>query len=85
MHPYGVHECEVSRAAAAAPAAPPLRPCSAAPAVYPSMPKLQGHIIENNVLEDGGYVWQEGCGVLAQNIGAAKVHKNPQHSRPCIP
>ena len=27
---------------------------------------FKGHVVEDNLIEDGGHVFQEGCGVLAQ-------------------
>ena len=38
--------------------------------------ECEGHLIENNIMKDGGHVCQEGCGVLAQNIGNSTITHN---------
>lgn len=39
-------------------------------------PECEGHVISNNIISDGGFIWQEGCGVFAQNIGATTISHN---------
>ena len=45
--------------------------------------KTSGHVVENNLIEDGGHVYQEGCGVLAQ-IGIDCAIKYAHHPPPII-
>lgn len=39
-------------------------------------PESEGHLIADNVMRDGGHVCQEGCGILAQNIGNSTLTHN---------
>jgi hypothetical protein len=41
-----------------------------------AVPECEGHLIANNIMSDGGHVCQEGCGVLAQNIGNSTITHN---------
>lgn len=44
--------------------------------------KTSGHVVENNLIEDGGHVYQEGCGVLAQiGIDCAIKHNEIRYFR----
>ena len=38
--------------------------------------ECEGHLIADNMMSDGGHVCQEGCGVLAQNIGNTTITHN---------
>lgn len=38
--------------------------------------ECEGHLVADNVMTDGGHVCQEGCGVLAQNIGNTTITHN---------
>ena len=38
--------------------------------------ECEGHTITDNIMLDGGHVCQEGCGVLAQNIGNSTISHN---------
>jgi hypothetical protein len=38
--------------------------------------ECEGHVVADNVMSDGGHVCQEGCGVLAQNIGSTNITHN---------
>eukprot|EP01050_Picozoa_sp_SAG11_P012177 SAG11_NODE_1338_length_5170_cov_4.262473_2_plen_748_part_00 len=39
-------------------------------------PESEGHLVADNVMSDGGHVCQEGCGILAQNIGNTTLTHN---------
>jgi hypothetical protein len=39
----------------------------------------EGHAVYDSVLRDGGYVWQEGCGVLAQKVQNVTLSHNEIH------
>ena len=38
--------------------------------------ECERHTVSNNIISDGGFIWQEGCGVLAQNIGDTNITHN---------
>ena len=43
---------------------------------------VKGITVSGNVIEDGGHVYQEGCGVLAQNMEDTVIaHNEIRHFR----
>eukprot|EP01079_Euglenida_sp_SAG-EU17-18_P002842 gene2843-3441_t len=45
-------------------------------------PDCEGNVVADNVLSDGGYIYQQGCGVLAQKVGNTSiVHNEISHFR----
>eukprot|EP00041_Stephanoeca_diplocostata_P021703 m.510180 g.510180 ORF g.510180 m.510180 type:complete len:748 (-) comp21889_c0_seq42:33-2276(-) len=41
--------------------------------------QVLGNYVANNVMSDGGHVYQQGCGVLAQNVGNTTITHNEIH------
>lgn len=41
-----------------------------------SAPECERHNVTDNVITDGGHVWQEGCGVLSQHAGNVDILHN---------